>query len=76
MRCVKLADRREFGDEVDIAFGFRVDVCPWPVFSPRFWPREVPTPRGEFSVSASLGFPPPRASFIRNDSPSVTTSTL
>ena len=28
MRCVKLADRREFGDEVDIAFGFRVDVGP------------------------------------------------
>jgi hypothetical protein len=25
--------------------------CPWPVFSPRFWPPEVPTPRGEFSVS-------------------------
>ena len=32
--------------------------CPWPVFSPRFWPPEVPTPQGEFSVSVSLGFPP------------------
>jgi len=36
----------------------RAADCPWPVFSPRFWPPEVPTPRGEFSVSASLGFPP------------------
>ena len=33
-------------------------LCPWPVFSPRFWPPEVPTPRGEFSDSASLSFPP------------------
>jgi len=32
--------------------------CPWPVCSPRFWPPEVPTPRDEFSVLASLGFPP------------------
>ena len=37
---------------------YRERGCPWPVLSPRFWPPEVPTPRGEFSVSASLGFPP------------------
>ena len=24
--------------------------CPWPDFSPRFWPREVPTPRSGCSV--------------------------
>jgi hypothetical protein len=24
--------------------------CPWPDFGPRFWPREVPTPRSGCSV--------------------------
>ena len=26
------------------------DESPWPVFSPRFWPREVPTPRCDFQL--------------------------
>ena len=26
------------------------EPCPWPDFSPRFWPREVPTPRSGCSV--------------------------
>ena len=38
--------------------GNQEQCCPWPVCSPRSWPLEVPTPRGEFSDSTNLGFPP------------------
>jgi hypothetical protein len=34
------------------------DICPWPVFSPRFWPPEVRTPRGDVQLYVSLGAPP------------------
>jgi hypothetical protein len=28
----------------------RGTICPWPMFSPRFWPPEVPAPRCDFQL--------------------------
>jgi hypothetical protein len=33
-----------------VGTGLLRDACAWPVFSPRFWPREVPTPRTSFQL--------------------------
>ena len=55
----KLEQRRRLtADEIGEVLAADPQGCPWPDFSPRFWPPEVPTPRGEFSVFASLGSPP------------------
>jgi hypothetical protein len=49
--------------------------CQWPSFSTHWWPAEVPTPRAFFQLVFAETRPPfARASFIRNDSPEVTTT--
>jgi hypothetical protein len=30
--------------------GVEMARCPWPIFSPRFWPPEVPAPRCDFQL--------------------------
>ena len=45
-----LGERLSIADLVDFDMCWAFDLCPWPDFSPRFWPREVPTPRSGCSV--------------------------